>query len=47
VTTKDLAIPVKPADGQNIYVALRSDGSTPTYTANGLSINFLFLSDAG
>jgi len=35
-----IAIPVKAAIQGILYAALVSDGATPTYTANGLSVTF-------
>ena len=40
---KDLVIPLKSEAGNKYYVLFRSNGSTPTYTASGLSATFLFL----
>lgn len=40
-----IAIPVKAAIQGILYAALVSDGATPTYSANGLSITFGLLVD--
>jgi hypothetical protein len=45
-TVKGLAIPYVAQNG-NLYVALRSDGATPTYAANELSATFGLLVDLG
>lgn len=39
---ENLSILLKPASGDTVYAAVVS-GGTPTYTANGLSVNFAFL----